>query len=222
MLSVYGLFDSGSGGLNTVRYVKELYPDIDLVYLIDRENSPYGIKTEKEIIKITENNIRYLKDMGAERVLIACCTASTVWDKLKEEYKALSIPIIDAVALAAEKATRNGRIGVIATERTVNSHSFKKRLPKFKVYEKACGELVGMIDGGINDQTAAKNDIAKIDGMLSCLYGKNIDTLILGCTHFPALEKTISELAYPHGIKSIVNSARIGADLLNAYNVNNN
>ncbi len=219
---MYGLFDSGSGGLNTVRYVKELYPDIDLVYLIDRANSPYGIKTEKELIEIIKRNIEALRDMGAERVLLACCTASTAWRKLSKEYQELSIPIIDAVAYAAKEATRNGKIGVIATARTVKSHAFKKRLPKCKVYEEACGELVEMIDGGITDKTATKNDITKIDGMLSRLYGKNIDTLILGCTHFPALEKTIFELAYSRGIKSIINSAKIGADILSAYNVNNN
>ena len=98
-----GLFDSGSGGLNTVRYVKELSDDVDLVYLIDRENAPYGIKTEKELISITKANIDRLTDMGARRVLIACCTASTVYQELGEKYKKMALPIIDAVAKRAKK-----------------------------------------------------------------------------------------------------------------------
>ena len=79
-----GLFDSGSGGLNTIRYIKEHAPDVDLVYLIDRKRAPYGIKTQEELTAITNENINTLCDMGAERVLIACCTASTVHPLIKE------------------------------------------------------------------------------------------------------------------------------------------
>ena len=89
-----GLFDSGSGGLNTVRYIKENAPDVDLVYLIDRARAPYGIKTEKELVGITSENIERLLDMGATRVLIACCTASTVHPQLSHGLKIISIPIV--------------------------------------------------------------------------------------------------------------------------------
>ena len=209
-----GLFDSGSGGLNTVRYVKENAPDVDLVYLIDREHAPYGIKTEKEIVSITEENIERLTKMGAERVLIACCTASTVHGLLDKRLGDISIPIIDEVARAAKASTYSGRIGVIATAHTVRAHAFKSALNGCEVAEVALGELVGMIDGGLSDKTVTSSDEERIERMLRPILASSPDTLILGCTHFPALIKTIEKLTRPHGINSIIDSARIGAEIL--------
>jgi len=209
-----GLFDSGSGGLNTVRYVKELSDEVDLVYLIDRERAPYGIKTEKELIEITEGNIKRLTDMGACRVLIACCTASTVYPLLSDECKALSIPIIDAVAKEAKKATLLGRIGVIATAHTVSSHAFKNALTGCKVSELATPELVGMIDGGLSDSTVDECTEKRIENIVRPVFESRIDTLILGCTHFPALKGTLAKIASKYGVKHVIDSARIGAELL--------
>ncbi len=209
-----GLFDSGCGGLNTVRYIKEISDKTDLVYLIDRENAPYGTKTEKELIRIAKRNIQRLSDMGAERVLIACCTASTVYKKLGNTYKKISIPIIDAIAKEAEKATRTRRIGVIATNHTVNTHTFKSALKDCNVIEHASAELVRLIDGGLSDKCANADTFGMLEEMLKPLLLSNIDTLILGCTHFPALKDTISEIAERHGIINIIDSARIGAELL--------
>jgi glutamate racemase len=210
---VVGLFDSGRGGLNTVRYLRAA-GDVDLVYLIDRENSPYGIKTEKEIIEITKRNIDRLSDMGAERVLIACCTASTVYDKLSTEHKERAIPIIDAVAKAAKNSTRSGRIGVIATKRTVDSHAFENALTGCKAHELVTGELVGLIDGGLSDETVTADDEARLEKMLIPVLTKDIDTLILGCTHFPSLKQTIEKISSRYGAISVIDSARVGADLL--------
>lgn len=212
MRSVVGLFDSGRGGLNTVRYLREA--DVDLVYLIDRENAPYGIKTKKEIIRIAKRNIDRLLDMGARRVLIACCTASTVWRSLGKEYRERSIPIIEAVSNAAKNSTRSGRIGVIATKRTVDSHAFGAALKGCKTYELATGELVGMIDGGLSDETVTEDDEARLERMLTPVLTRDIDTLILGCTHFPSLKGTIEKIASRYGIKSVIDSARVGAELL--------
>lgn len=209
-----GLFDSGTGGLNTVRYVKEISDEIDLVYLIDRKRAPYGIKSEKEITAIAEDNIKELRDRGAERVLIACCTASTVHHLLKDEYRKISIPIIEAVAKTAKKATRSGRIGVIATDRTVSSHAFLRALTGLYVRELSCRELVGMIDGGITDKTVMRADIDRIRNMLLPVLTSDTDTLILGCTHFPALKSTIEEIASHYGIKNVIDSAHVGAELL--------
>lgn len=214
-----GLFDSGNGGLNTVRYIKKISDTVDLVYLIDRANAPYGIKTEKELTKITEKNIQELLDMGAEHVLIACCTASTVHRKLGEKYKIKSIPIIDAVAKEARKATRIGRIGVIATNRTVKSHAFSCALRGFSVTELATPDLVTLIDKGLSDKCADGNTERMLEDVLRPIFDQKIDTLILGCTHFPALINTISSIADRHGVISVIDSARIGAELLvNIYN----
>lgn len=209
-----GLFDSGSGGLNTVRYIKKSAPDVDLVYLIDRENAPYGIKTEKQIKGITERNIENLLAMRAERILIACCTASTVWPLLDKEHRRVSIPIIDAVAKKARKATRTGRVGVIATPLTVASHAFRTALPGLTVIEHPLGELVPIIDGGLSDTTAVPSDVEMLEDMLTPLLRERIDTLILGCTHFPSLKDTIGKIAKKYGVRRVIDSARVGADEL--------
>ena len=209
-----GLFDSGSGGLNTVRYIKELSDKVDLVYLIDRERAPYGIKTEKELVEITEDNIKRLADMGAEKVLIACCTASTVYHLLSDRYKALSIPIIDAVAKEAKNATRLGHIGVIATSRTVRSHAFANALPRYEVTELATPELVTLIDKGLSDSNIDVGAEQYIEDMIRPVLEVKIDTLILGCTHFPALKGTVARIASRYGVKYVIDSARIGAKML--------
>ena len=209
-----GLFDSGSGGLNTVRYIKENAPDVDLVYLIDRARAPYGIKTEKELVGITSENIERLLDMGATRVLIACCTASTVHPQLSHGLKSTSIPIVQAVADCAKNATRIGSIGVIATAHTVNSHAFKNALTGCSVSELALGELVSLIDSGLSDDTIGEQEEEKLGTMLEPILTRGIDTLILGCTHFPSLIRTIEKIARPYGIHSVIDSARTGAELL--------
>ena len=209
-----GLFDSGTGGLNTVRYLKNAGHDRDLIYLIDRNNAPYGIKSEKELVEITKNNIKTLTGMGAVRVLIACCTASTVHSLLPCEQKIVSIPIINAVANEAENQSKNGRIGVIATEHTVSTHSFKNALTNCFVKELALSRLVTMIDGGLSDDTATKKDEEILEDMLLPVLTADIDTLILGCTHFPALAKTVGKIADKYGCIELIDSAKIGADIL--------
>lgn len=206
-----GLFDSGSGGLNTVRYIKENMPDIDLVYKIDRENAPYGIKSTEKIIQIVEENIDDLKNRGAERILIACCTASTVYGMLAKKYKNVSIPIINPIAVAALQKTRNGRIGVLATEHTVRSHAFKNALPSCTVTEIAAQKLVGMIDGGLTDNNVTLETQGYVKELIYRFYDKGIDTLILGCTHFPAIKATVAKACSEIGIRHVIDSAREGA-----------
>ena len=209
-----GLFDSGMGGLNTVRYLKLSGDDCNLIYLIDRNNAPYGIKSEKELVEITKNNIKTLTGMGAKRVLIACCTASTVHSLLPREERLASIPIIDAVAKEAKRRSSGGRIGVIATERTISSHAFRDALEGYFVKELSLSRLVTLIDGGLSDHTATENDVKALEDMLSPILSENIDTLILGCTHFPALILTIGKILEKYSETEIVDSARVGADIL--------
>ena len=202
------------GGLNTVRYLKTSGDDRDLIYLIDRNNAPYGIKSEKELIEITKNNIKTLTGMGAERVLIACCTASTVHSLLPREEKEASIPIIDEVAKETKRHSKSGRIGVIATEHTVASHAFKTALDGCFVKELALTQLVCLIDGGLCDDTATESDAKMLEDMLLPILSENIDTLILGCTHFPALIHTIGRIAEKYSEINIIDSAKVGADIL--------
>ena len=212
-----GLFDSGRGGLNTVEYLKQTGDADDLVYLIDGDNAPYGVRSEAEIVKVTTGNIRRLMYMGAERVLIACCTASTVHHLLPEEYKAVSIPIIDAIAEEAKSTTRIGRIGVIATKRTVLSGAFSTALDGYTVEEMPLSELVPLIDKGLSDVTATDSDTRMLRVMLEPILTKSIDTLILGCTHFPALKRTVQKISDSYGDIRLIDSARVGADTLRKY-----
>ena len=209
-----GLFDSGSGGLNTVRYIREHAPEVDLVYLIDRERAPYGTKSEGELVEIADENIKRLVDMGAERVLIACCTASTVHRLLPDETARISLPIISAVADEARRATRSRRIGVIATEHTVKSHALRDVLADCEVYEHAAQWLVEAIDQGLSDKNADVKDVSKIEDTLKGVLNNRPDTLVLGCTHFPAVTGIIAKIASAYGIKSVIDSARVGAELL--------
>ena len=212
-----GLFDSGSGGLNTARYVKELKPSVDLVCKIDRENAPYGTKNKSQLIGIIESNIEELAAKGASRTLIACCTASALYEELGEWHRAVSVPIIAPVASAARAVSENGRIGVIATLSTVSSHAFARALPDRAVLELEAQELVGLIDGGLCDDTAEKTDIKMLRRIVLPLARKNTDTLILGCTHFPALYDSFVRVCHPLGIKHVINSALIGARTLLEY-----
>jgi glutamate racemase len=209
-----GIFDSGSGGLNTVRYVKALAPDVDLVYLIDRARAPYGTRSVGELTAICAENVEELRKRGADEVLIACCTASTVHSLLPEELRKISHPIIAPVANRAKKSTRLGTVGVIATDHTVRSHAFRDALPGYRVHELALAELVKMIDSGLSDESIRATDKEKIKEMLTPVLKTGIDTLILGCTHFPALRGTVTEIAAPYGVRAVIDSAKIGAELI--------
>ena len=209
-----GLFDSGNGGLNTVRYIKANFTDVDLVYKIDRANSPYGTKSKKELTEIVQNNISELIERGAEKVLIACCTASTVYNTLEKKYREISIPIIAPIAKRAMIKSNSKSIGVIATQRTVAAHAFKRAMPGCKVTEIPTQELVGLIDNGLNDKTVTEREKSQLERILARLSDKNIDTLILGCTHFPALKSTFLEICTPLGIANIIDSAEVGAEAL--------
>ncbi len=209
-----GLFDSGTGGLNTVRYIKESYPEIDLVYHIDRENAPYGTKSSEELVRLSEICIDSLLERGAEAVLIACCTAGTVYPLLSDKHRRMSLPIIEATAEAAKRKTKNRKIGLIATDRTCISHAFDRALGGYEVISSAAQELVKRIDNGLSDLTADKDDIEYLTAVLSPIWEQNADTLILGCTHFPALEDTVTRLSREHGAVNIISSVKAGADLL--------
>ena len=209
-----GLFDSGKGGLNTVRFLKASGLDLGLLYLIDRSNAPYGTKNEEIITKIAENNIKTLTGMGAERVLIACCTASTVHHLLPQAEREASIPIIQAIASEARGRTKTRKIGVLATHHTVSSHAFKSALSDCEVTEFSAGELVTRIDAGACDENITDADEKMLRGLLEPLITAKIDTLILGCTHFSSIRLTAGRILEEHGITELVDSARVGADIL--------
>ncbi len=206
-----GVFDSGDGGLCTVENIRRIAPKSDICFLADRENSPYGTKSRGEIISLVKKNLKRLSEAGADKILIACCTASTVFPFLTAEEKERAVPIIEATARLALKESKSKKIGVIATRATTLSGAFENSLkrisPDALVYTEEAQELVSLIENGARDENLKKRDAEKIKEIISRIKNYPFDVLILGCTHFPRLEKTISALTE----RKTVSSALAGA-----------
>ena len=191
-----GVFDSGAGGLLAVSEIRRLAPCADVVFLADRKNAPYGTKTKAELIELVKTDIELLKKAGADRILMACCTASTVYEYLPYDIREIACPIILPTARRAAEITESGSVGVIATRATVASGAFRKALSGYQkcrsVYEFEAQKLVELVESGCTDESITEREFEIIKETLSPLTNKKIDTLILGCTHFPYIEKTIS------------------------------
>ena len=186
------------GALSAISEIRKLCPKQDVCYYCDRKNSPYGTKTKAELITLVERDVEILKNAGADSILMACCTASTVFDCLPEDIKGICTPILSPAAKRASELTKSGKIGVIATHRTVRSKAFSRLLYSFPsvefVIEKEAQALVSLVERGVKDGRVTPEDERVISGILSGFEGENIDTLILGCTHFPFLAGEISRL----------------------------
>lgn len=200
-----GVFDSGAGGRFALRELRRLRGDIDIAFLADEENAPYGERSEGELIRLVQNDIKRLRSVGADKILIACCTASTVWDKLGAEYRRDTYPIIAPVARRALSVSRGGRIGVISTEATKRSGAFQRLIPDALCH--AAPELVTLAESGACDGNLTESQRNIIKKAVEPFSDCDVDTLILGCTHFAYFEREIESIL---GIPT-VNSARVAA-----------
>ena len=207
-----GVFDSGVGGITVVNELRSLMPSADICFFADEKNAPYGTKSKEELIPLVERDIKLLSQRGADKIIMACCTASTVHGMIESRLQNLSFPIIEPTARAAAKATKNGRVGVIATEATVRSSAFKKALLKYasihEVLEIQTQRLVKMVESGARDGKLNNEEKNELKAMLLPFANGRFDTLILGCTHFPHLER---EIASALGGINIISSSREGA-----------
>ena len=207
-----GIFDSGVGGICAYKHLQEALPTSDIVYLADRKNAPYGTKTEDEILLFTKNNIRLLSDFGCEAILIACCSASTVYQRLTDEEREISLPIITPSARIAAEGGR--RITVIATRHTASSGAFKREIAKFSdafVTEMCEQPLVALVESGNRDGHLSVECGDYLSAMAERIKESEADSLILGCTHFSHLEYEIGRLL-PN--VRIISPARVGAEEL--------
>ena len=195
-----------------VRELEAIAPAEDICFFADRLNSPYGTKDEDTLTGLVMQDIRLLISEGADRILMACCTASTLYSRLPPEYRSICVPIIEPTARRALSLTGCGRIGVIATERTTASGAFERalraRCADISVSSVAAQPLVTLIEGGEHDGCVSGECLDYLSELLAPLKEAGIDTLILGCTHFPHLSRTIASLA--EGV-ALVSSAREGA-----------
>ena len=190
------IFDSGMGGLSVFREIETLMPHENLIYFGDTARVPYGTRSAETIEKFVKSDLDFLAQFAPKHIVVACGTASSVGNKvLKRECEHFT-SVINPSAIAATKATKNGKIGVISTTATLKSGAFerkiKKMLPSATVYGKAAPLFVNLVENGFTDENdEAANAVAK--KYLKELKEKNIDTLILGCTHFPLLSKVIAK-----------------------------
>lgn len=189
-----GIFDSGVGGMTVARAIETLCPGFPLVYLGDLARSPYGSKSPSMITEYSHRNTEFLLGQGAKLIVIACnSAASTASVFLRGHY---AQPIVDVIFPAVQKAaalSASGRIGVIGTRATINSGLYEQRLqdsrPECKVSSQACPLLVPLVEEGWLKRRETKMIVKQY---LRPLRDKQIDTLILGCTHYPLLKKIIS------------------------------
>ncbi|MGL5437350.1 MAG: glutamate racemase [Lachnospiraceae bacterium] len=191
-----GIFDSGVGGLTVAREIMRQIPDERIVYFGDTARLPYGSKSKDTVIRYSEQIIRFLRTQRVKAIVIACNTASAY--ALEEVQQKLDIPIIGVInagARTAVTATRNGKIGVIGTEGTIGTGIYtevmKQMRPDIEVIGKPCPLLVPLVEEGLLHDSVTDEIASRY---LSILKSKYIDTLVLGCTHYPLLRSTMGRL----------------------------
>jgi glutamate racemase len=191
-----GVFDSGVGGLTVVREIIRQLPSENIVYFGDTARVPYGTKSRDTIINYSEQIVHFLLTKQVKAVVVACNTATSyALEDLKEKFDIPMIGVVRPGAMTAVKATRNGRIGIIATEGTIGSGIYPKVIheyhPEVEVVQKACPLFVSLVEEGWTDDPVT-DEVAR--RYLRSLQASDIDTLVLGCTHYPLLRKTIGRL----------------------------
>ncbi len=191
-----GVFDSGVGGLTVVREIMRQIPQERIVYFGDTARVPYGGKSTNTLIRYTRQIIRFLKTRGVKAIVVACNTASAV--ALEAVRDELDIPIIGVVrpgAKVAVQATKNKKIGIIGTETTVNSQMYVQLIqgmePETQVIGKACPLFVPLVEEGWTKDSVTE-EVAR--RYLADLQNSDIDTLILGCTHYPLLRHMVGDI----------------------------
>lgn len=191
-----GVFDSGLGGLSAVKELMKVLPCENIVYFGDTGRVPYGNRSRDTIIKYAQQDVNFLLKNNVKMIIAACGTVSSVATGLSDS---LSVPFTGVVAptcYSAAKATKNGRIGVIGTTATINSHSYKMLLSEIngdlEIFEKDCPLFVPLVENGFTDP----DDIivkSVVEHYTRKFIENDIDTLILGCTHYPLLSEAIGK-----------------------------
>ncbi len=188
-----GVFDSGVGGLTVVKQIMKVMPHENIVYFGDTARVPYGTKSKEAVTKYSKQNVRFLLSKGVKAIIVACNTASSnSMDALRETF---DVPIFGVVVPGVEEAllsTKNKKIGVIGTPGTVRSGAYEKliceRDGEMQVFTKACPLFVPLAEEGWTDNEVSRRAAKRY---LDELVEKGIDSLVLGCTHYPLLKRCI-------------------------------
>jgi glutamate racemase len=194
-----GIFDSGIGGLTVARQFRRVLPAEDLLYLGDTARVPYGTKSPETVVRYACEDTAFLASRGVKAVVVACNTASA-W-ALETLQKRFSIPIFGVIAPGADAAvasTRTARIGVIGTPATIRSGAYARavlaRRADAQVFARACPLLVPLVEEGWENHAVSA---AILEEYLRPLLRRRIDTLVLGCTHYPLLKRAIRRVTGP-------------------------
>lgn len=188
-----GVFDSGVGGLSVFSQLVKLLPDENYIYFGDTINLPYGSKTQDELVEITRKIFDFFECKNVKAVVMACNTTSALtYEILKPYYDFKIYPIVQTVAKKIATQGHN-KIGVFATQGTINSHAYKKEILKYsnaQVYEIACPEWVNIVENELQEDAQS---IENIKNYLEEMLKNNPDKIILGCTHYPYLLDVLSK-----------------------------
>ena len=207
-----GIFDSGVGGLTVVKEIFKYLPDYQIIYFGDTARLPYGTKGANFVKRYSAKITEWLLEKDVKIIIVACHTSSA-WasESLKKNFK--NVPIFEMITPAAKDvlaSTKNKKIGIIGTPGTIKSSSWTKKLlkldPCLKIYLKSCPLFVPMAEMGFTKGELTKKIVKEY---LKNLKIKNIDTLVLACTHYPLLEKTIKEVM--RSKVNIINPAKSAA-----------
>ncbi|MDR2572584.1 MAG: glutamate racemase [Oscillospiraceae bacterium] len=196
-----GVFDSGLGGLTVVKKLAKLLPEEDIIYLGDTGRVPYGSRSHETIIKYAQQDAAFLTEFDIKAMVIACNTVCSVaFRNLEAMYDIPIYEVVSAPVRAAAESTKNGRIGVIGTSATIQSCAYEKSLinlmPEATVFSTKCPLFVPLVEEGwIHAVDEAALVVA--ERYLDNLCESEIDTLILGCTHYPLLNDVISKIMGP-------------------------
>ncbi len=192
-----GVFDSGLGGLSAVKEFLHVLPNESIVYFGDTGRVPYGNRSNDTIKRYAVQDAEFLLNNNVKMIVAACGTVSSVATDLGEVLPVPYTGVVAPTAYAAAEKTKNGKIGVIGTSATIKSHSYKNRLekkhPSLKVFEQDCPLFVPLVENGFigKDDQIVRLVIRRY---LTPLIEADIDTLILGCTHYPILKEAISSV----------------------------
>lgn len=216
-ISRIGVFDSGIGGLTVLKSLLELVPGAAMVYLGDCARLPYGTKSPKTIIRYSIQCARFLVSRDVDMLVIACNTASAhAIPALREEF---SLPVVGVVEAGARAAVESGgtRIGVIATPSTISSRAYEMTIrglkPDAQIFPKPCPLFVPLVEEGWCDDEITEQVARRY---LGSLMNSDIETLLLGCTHYPLLKPVISRVMGPRVriVDSALSTARVVEEMV--------
>lgn len=209
-----GIFDSGVGGLTVLRAVRDRLPHESVIYLGDTARVPYGTKSPATIERYAVEDASFLVEKGVKMLLVACNTASAMArERLRAEFQIPLLSVLGPGARMAARVTRNGRVGVIATEATIESGAYVRAIEdasgdkQVEIFARACPLFVPLVEEGETDSAITR---LVAEQYLAPLRAQEIDTLVLGCTHYPLLKRVIGETMGP--AVTLVDSAEATAE----------